>query len=158
MSVWPHTHAHVHTMGSDVFLFSSRHTLPINWCHVLERYILSSLQHKVPCAFPSTAVFLRSKPSEADLRRHVCSVVGQKWRSICMYLGIPNAKVESLLGSNPHNVEEVFFQALCYWHAGNTSEEVTWSTLLKAMKEAGLRNHVEDLLKRRPMEVATLSW
>ena len=102
-------------------------------------------------------MFLRSKPSEADLRRHVCSVAGQKWRSICTYLGIPNAKVESLLGSNPHNVEEVFFQALCYWHAGNTSEEVTWSTLLEAMKEAGLRNHVEDLLKRKPVEVVTVS-
>ena len=103
-------------------------------------------------------MFLRSKPSEADLRRHVCSVAGQKWHSICTYLGIPNAKVESLLGSNPHNVEEVFFQALCYWHAGKTSEEVAWSTLLEAMKEAGLRNHVEDLLKRRPVEVATVSW
>ena len=102
-------------------------------------------------------MFLRSKPSEADLRRHVCSVAGQKWRSICTYLGIPNAKVESLLGSNPHNVEEVFFQALCYWHAGNTSEEVTWSTLLEAMKEAGLRNHVEDLLNRKPIDVVTVS-
>ena len=103
-------------------------------------------------------MFLKSKPSEADLRRHVCSVAGQKWRSICTYLGIPNAKVESLLGSNPHNVEEVFFQALCYWHAGKTSEEVTWSTLLEAMKEAGLRYHVEDLLKKRPVEVARVSW
>ena len=102
------------------------------------------------------AEILKTKPREEDLRRHVCSIAGEKWHAVCTYLGIHNAKKQFLVESNSKNVEEAFFQALCYWCTGNTSKEATWSVLLDALREAELNKCADDLMTKL-LDDATVS-
>lgn len=93
----------------------------------------------------STTDVLKSKPTEKDLRRYVCSVAGNRWQSVCTFLGIPNAQVENFHANSPGNVTEAFFKALCFWLAGKPEKERTWNVILEAMKDAELVTQAEDL-------------
>lgn len=84
-------------------------------------------------------------------------MAGNRWRSVCTYLDIPNAKLDYMFQNYPRDIEEVFFKALCYWRDGKTSKKVKLSVLLEAMKEAGLRKPAEDLLQMRTLGDASVS-
>ena len=86
--------------------------------------------------------FLRSRPSEAHLRLHVLPKVGDKWRAVCTFLGIPREMVQKQLESHYGNVDETFFSLLSVWGA---SSGLTWGTLLAALKKAEMNAQANRL-------------
>ena len=82
--------------------------------------------------------FLQSKPTEIDIRAHVCQKAGDKWPAVCTYLGVPLPRVQMARGNNPHQEEDACFEAVMFWRNGNTSVVVSWLSLLEALKRAGL--------------------
>ena len=97
---------------------------------------------------------MRSRPTEAELRKEVCSRVGDKWRAVSTYLDVPSAKVAFLLDSHKHNVEEAFVQILCYWGSG---QGATWDVLLGALRMAGLNAQANELQKWGESRVPSVS-
>ena len=87
---------------------------------------------------PLAIGFLQSKPTEIDIRTHICQKAGDKWPAVCTYLGVPLAKVQMARGNNPHQEEDACFEAVMHWRSGNTTVAVSWAGLLRALRSASL--------------------
>ena len=98
------------------------------------------------------AAFLQSKPSEADIRTHICQKAGCKWPTVCTYLGVSFAQVQMARGSNPHQEEDACFEAVMHWKKGNTSVAVSWARLLEALKRAGLGGIADSITRQYRVE------
>ena len=90
-------------------------------------------------------LIVEAKPTEEQLRRHICSEVGEMWQEVCTYLGIPYKRITEKKQNNPLNNKEAFFQCLMDWADGNTGKEPTWRVLLDALEEAGLTGMATSL-------------
>ena len=88
--------------------------------------------------FITIAGFLKSKPTEADIRTHICQKAGDKWQAVCTYLAVPHSIVKLARSNNPHQEDNACFEAVMYWWSGNTNVSVNWMGLLDALKSAGL--------------------
>ena len=86
--------------------------------------------------------FLLSLPNEAHLRLQVLPKVGDKWRAVCTYLGIPSEMVQKRLESHFGNIDETLFSLLCQWRAGKGA---TWGALLDALRAADLNAQANRL-------------
>ena len=85
------------------------------------------------------------KPTEKELRKHICSAAIGNWKRVCTYLGIERQRVQCSLSNNHNDVAEAFFDNLVFWRNGNTDEPITWEWLLEALKEAEERQLAKDL-------------
>ena len=85
---------------------------------------------------------LCSRPREAHLRLHVLPKVGDKWRAVCTFLGIPREMVQKQLESHYGNVDETFFSLLSVWCA---SSGLTWGALLAALRKAEMNAQANRL-------------
>ena len=86
--------------------------------------------------------FLHSRPSEVYLRLHVLPKVGEKWRAVCTYLGIPSEDVQKQLESHIGNVDETLFSLLSVWSA---RKGATWGALLAAFRKADMNAQANRL-------------
>ena len=61
------------------------------------------------------------------------------------YLGEQKATIDGFVGDSPGSTTEACFKGLVHWLEGNADGPVTWETLLKALKESGLKGFTDDL-------------
>ena len=77
----------------------------------------------------------------------VSKEVGGKWKAVLVNLEIKKNKIDSILLNAFGNVENACFDGLVYWRSGNASQPVTWRTLFKSLRKAGLEEETEGLRK-----------
>ena len=94
---------------------------------------------------PLAIGFLQSKPTEIDIRSHICQKAGDKWPAVCTYLGVPLAKVQMARRNNPHQEEDACFEAVMHWRSGNTTVAISWEGMLRALRSAGLGNIADSI-------------
>ena len=78
---------------------------------------------------------------------HVLPKVGDKWRAVCTFLGIPREMVQKQLESHYGNVDETLFSLLSVWGA---SSGLTWGALLAALRKAEMNaqaNRLQELIE-----------
>ena len=73
---------------------------------------------------------------------------GFQWRSLLTQLEIDLKTMEGFLLRAPSNTIEACFNGLVHWLKGNADKPVTWETLLKALREAGMKGYADDLEKK----------
>ena len=109
--------------------------------------------HPLPSLLPMlTADFLQLKPTEIDIRAHVCQKDGDKWPVVCKYLGVPPAKVQMARSNNPNQEEDACFEAVMHWRSGNTSVAVSWVGLLEALKRGDLGDVADSIAVQNGVE------
>ena len=87
---------------------------------------------------------LEDRPTEIELD-DVCKLVGADWRSLLTHIGVPAAKIKSLLQENQGNTSSTCFDGLVFWREGNEPcRPATWSVLLDALEKGAQKKEYAD--------------
>ena len=90
---------------------------------------------------------LEKKPSERDLDK-VSKKVGGRWRSLLIYLEVPEAEIKSLFVEHDANSVEACFFGLISWLQVQSPQLATWATLVEALEEGAAEREFADSIRR----------
>ena len=112
-----------------------------------------------PTAESQTLLDVLSTPTSEDISKLVVTEVAFKWKSVATLLCVRDCVINNIAKNHPTDCEEACLGMLNRWLSREhyTGEkERTWSTLLTALKEAGLVAFNERLLREHFKAVAPL--
>ena len=103
-----------------------------------------------------------SCPKEPELCYHVAAKLGQDWRSVCTYLGLPLHQLDQADAAHSQ-LEDKAMQGLVMWLRGQEDPKAphSWGTLLQALRWArrnDLASNVEECIKNGTLAVVMANY